>query len=91
MTKLLAIAIVCWSIFFYQTAKAHDIEEQQLAEIQEQINDMTLDIITIILQNLPAILASIEEDLLKEKEKHCWHKYPKDPDCIPKMKPMGNE
>ena len=92
MKYLITIAIIMWGAFFYTNAKAHNIEEeQQLEEIQEQINDMTLEIITIILQNLPAILESIENDLLKEKEKPCWHRYPKDPDCIPKMEPMTNE
>ena len=91
MKYLIIIASIMWGVFFYTNAKAHDIEEQQLEEIQEQINDMTLEIISIILQNLPAILESIENDLLKEKEKPCWHRYPKDPDCIPKMKPMTSE
>ena len=94
MKYLIIIASIMWGLFFYTNAKAHDIEEQQqLEEIQEQINDMTLEIITIILQNLPAILESIENDLLKgiEPKKPCWHIYPKDPDCIPKMKPMVNE
>ena len=91
MKYLITIAIIMWGAFFYTNARAHNVEEQQLEEIQEQINDMTLEIITIILQNLPAILESIENDLLKEKEKPCWHRYPKDPDCIPKMKPMTSE
>ena len=91
MKYLIIIATIMWGAFFYTNAKAHDIEEQQLEEIQEQINHMTLEIISIILENLPAILESIENDLLKEKEKPCWHRYPKDPDCIPKMKPMTSE
>ena len=94
MKYLFTIAFILWGVFFYPNAKAHDIEEeQQLEEIQEQINHMTLEIISIILENLPAILESIENDLLKEKEKEkpCWHRYPKDPDCIPKMEPMADE
>ena len=92
MKYLIIIASIMWGVFFYTNAKAHDIEkEQQLEIIQEQINDMTLEIISIILENLPAILESIENDLLKEKEKPCWHRYPKDPDCFPKMKPMADE
>ena len=91
MKYLIIIATIMWGAFFYTNAKAHNVEEQQLEEIQEQINHMTLEIISIILENLPAILESIENDLLKEKEKPCWHRYPKDPDCIPKMKPMNNE
>ena len=95
MKYILTIAIIMWGAFFYTNAKAHSIEEAKEEEkqliIQEQINDMTLEIITVILQNLPIILESIENDLLKEKEKPCWHRYPKDPDCIPKMKPMTNE
>ena len=93
MKYLIIIASIMWGAFFYTNARAHNVEEQQLEEIQEQINDMTLEIISIILENLPTILESIENDLLKEKEKekHCWHKYPKDPDCIPKMKPMADE
>ena len=91
MKYLIITAAIMWGAFFYTNAKAHNVEEQQLEEIQEQINHMTLDIISIILENLPAILQSIENDLLKEKEKKCWHKFPRDPDCIPEMKPMKNE
>ena len=91
MKYLIIIASIMWGLFFYTNAKAHDIKEKQLIEIQEQINDMTLEIITVILQNLPIILESIENDLLEGKEKHCWNRYPKDPDCIPKMEPMTNE
>ena len=93
MKYLIITAAIMWGAFFYTNAKAHTIEEEQIQEIQEQINHMTLEIITVILQNLPIILESIENDLLEgiEKEKPCWHRYPKDPDCIPKMKPMNNE
>ena len=93
MKYLIIIASIMWGVFFYTNAKAHDIEEQQLEEIQEQINHMTLDIISIILENLPAILESIENDLLKEKEKRipCWKRYPRELDCIPQMEPMTNE
>ena len=93
MLKLVTLCLVCWGIFFYQTAKAHDTEEQQLEEIQEQINHMTLDIISIILENLPVILQSIENDLLKEKEKRipCWKRIPRDYDCIPEMTPMATD
>ena len=93
MKYLIIIASIMWGVFFYTNAKAHDIEEQQLEEIQEQINHMTLDIISIILENLPAILESIENDLLKEKEKRipCWKRYPRELDCIPKMEPMTGE
>ena len=93
MKYLIIIATIMWGVFFYTNAKAHDIEEQQLEEIQEQINHMTLDIISIILENLPAILESIENDLLKEKEKRipCWKRYPRELDCIPQMEPMTGE
>ena len=93
MKYLIIIASIMWGVFFYTNAKAHDIEEQQLEEIQEQINHMTLDIISIILENLPAILESIENDLLKEKEKRipCWKRYPRELDCIPQMEPMTSE
>ena len=93
MKYLIIIASIMWGVFFYTNAKAHDIEEQQLEEIQEQINDMTLEIISIILENLPAILESIENDLLKEKEKRipCWKRIPRELDCIPKMEPMTGE
>ena len=94
MKYLITAALILWGAFFYTNAKAHDIEEeQQLEEIQEQINHMTLEIISIILENLPAILESIENDLLKEKEKRipCWKRYPRELDCIPKMEPMINE
>ena len=94
MKYLIIIASIMWGVFFYTNAKAHDIEEeQQLEIIQEQINDMTLEIISIILENLPAILESIENDLLKEKEKRipCWKRYPRELDCIPKMEPMTSE
>ena len=94
MKYLFTIALILWGVFFYTNAKAHDIEEeQQLEEIQEQINHMTLEIISIILENLPAILESIEKDLLKEKEKEipCWKRYPRELDCIPKMEPMTSE
>ena len=94
MKYLIIIASIMWGVFFYTNAKAHDIEEeQQLEIIQEQINDMTLEIISIILENLPAILESIEKDLLKEKEKEipCWKRYPRELDCIPKMEPMTSE
>ena len=94
MKYLIIIASIMWGLFFYTNAKAHDIEEQQqLEEIQEQINHMTLEIISIILENLPAILESIEKDLLKEKEKEipCWKRYPRELDCIPKMEPMTSE
>ena len=93
MKYLIIIASIMWGVFFYTNAKAHDIEEQQLEEIQEQINHMTLDIISIILENLPAILQSIENDLLKEKEKRipCWKRIPRELDCIPEMKPMSDE
>ena len=93
MKYLIIIASIMWGAFFYTNAKAHNIEEQQLEEIQEQINHMTLDIISIILENLPAILESIENDLLKEKEKRipCWKRYPRELDCIPKMEPMTSE
>ena len=94
MKYLITAALILWGAFFYTNAKAHDIEEeQQLEEIQEQINHMTLEIISIILENLPAILESIENDLLKEKEKEipCWKRYPRELDCIPKMEPMTSE
>ena len=93
MKYLIIIASIMWGVFFYTNAKAHDIEEQQLEEIQEQLNDMTLEIISIILENLPIILESIENDLLKEKEKEipCWKRIPRDLNCIPKMEPMTGE
>ena len=93
MKYLIITAAIMWGAFFYTNAKAHDIEEGQKQEIQEQINHMTLEIITIILQNLPIILESIENDLLKEKEKRipCWKRIPRDYDCIPEMTPMANE
>ena len=93
MKYLIIIATIMWGAFFYTNAKAHDIEEGQKQEIQEQINHMTLEIITIILQNLPTILESIENDLLEgiEKEKPCWKRYPRELDCIPKMEPMTGE
>ena len=93
MKYLIITAAIMWGAFFYTNAKAHTIEEQQLEEIQEQINHMTLDIISIILENLPAILESIENDLLKEKEKRipCWKRYPRELDCIPQMEPMTGE
>ena len=97
MKYLIIAATIMWGAFFYTNAKAHSIEEAKEEEkqliIQDQINDMTLEIITVILQNLPIILESIENDLLKEKEKEipCWHRWPKDTDCIPKMKPMTSE
>ena len=93
MKYLIIIATIMWGAFFYTNAKAHDIEEQQLEEIQEQINHMTLDIISIILENLPAILESIENDLLKEKEKRipCWKRIPRELDCIPEMTPMATD
>ena len=58
MKYLIIIASIMWGLFFYTNAKAHDIDKEQQI-IQEQINDMTLEIITIILQNLPTILESI--------------------------------
>ena len=93
MKYLIIIASIMWGVFFYTNARAHDIEEGQKQEIQEQINHMTLEIITIILQNLPIILESIENDLLEgiEKEKPCWKRYPRELDCIPKMEPMTGE
>ena len=97
MKYLFIAATIMWGAFFYTNAKAHSIEEAYKEEkqliIQQQINDMTLDIITIILQNLPTILESIENDLLKEKEKRipCWKRYPRELDCIPQMEPMANE
>ena len=93
MKYLIIIATIMWGAFFYTNARAHNVEEQQLEKIQEQINNMTLDIISIILENLPAILESIENDLLKEKEKRipCWKRYPRELDCIPQMEPMTGE
>ena len=93
MKYLIIIATIMWGAFFYTNARAHNVEEQQLEEIQEQINHMTLDIISIILENLPAILQSIENDLLKEKEKRipCWKRIPRDYDCIPEMTPMATD
>ena len=93
MKYLIIIASIMWGVFFYTNARAHDIEEGQKQEIQEQINHMTLEIISIILENLPIILESIENDLLKEKEKRipCWKRYPRELDCIPKMTPMVDE
>ena len=93
MKYLLIFSVIMWAAFFCTNARAHNVEEQQLEEIQEQINHMTLDIISIILENLPAILESIENDLLKEKEKRipCWKRIPRDYDCIPEMTPMANE
>ena len=94
MKYLIIIASIMWGVFFYTNAKAHDIEEeQQLEIIQEQINDMTLEIISIVLENLPAILESIENDLLEgiEKKKPCWKRYPRELDCIPQMEPMSDE
>ena len=97
MKYLIIIASIMWGAFFYTNAKAHSIEEAKEEEkqliIQEQINDMTLEIITVILQNLPLILESIENDLLKEKEKRipCWKRIPRELDCIPQMEPMTNE
>ena len=93
MKYLLTVAIIIWGVFFYTNVRAHDIDKET-QQIQEQINNMTLEIVSIILENLPAILESIEKDLLKkleEKEKKpCWRHW-KDPDCIPEMKPMINE
>jgi len=93
MKYLIITAAIMWGAFFYTNAKAHNVEEQQLEEIQEQINHMTLDIISIILENLPAILESIENDLLKEKEKRipCWKRIPRELDCIPEMTPMATD
>ena len=93
MKYLIIIATIMWGVFFYTNARAHNVEEQQLEEIQEQINHMTLDIISIILENLPAILESIENDLLKEKEKRipCWKRIPRELDCIPEMTPMATD
>ena len=93
MKYLFIIATIMWGAFFYTNAKAHNVEEQQLEEIQEQINHMTLEIISIILENLPTILESIENDLLKEKEKRipCWKRIPRDYDCIPEMTPMSTD
>ena len=93
MKYLIIIATIMWGAFFYTNAKAHNVEEQQLEEIQEQINHMTLEIISIILENLPTILESIENDLLKEKEKRipCWKRIPRDYDCIPEMTPMATD
>ena len=97
MKYLIIAATIMWGAFFYTNAKAHSIEEAKEEEkqliIQEQINDMTLEIITVILQNLPLILESIENDLLKEKEKRipCWKRIPRELDCIPEMKPMSDE
>ena len=91
MKYLIIFATIMWGVFFYTNAKAHDIKEQQLEEIQEQLNDMTLEIVTIILENLPAILESIENDLLKEKRIPCWKRIPRELDCIPKMEPMTGE
>ena len=93
MKFLIIITTIMWGVFFYTNVKAHNIEEQQLEEIQEQINHMTLDIISIILENLPVILQSIENDLLKEKEKRipCWKRIPRDYDCIPEMTPMATD
>ena len=97
MKYLIIIATIMWGAFFYTNAKAHSIEEAKEEEkqliIQEQINDMTLEIITVILQNLPIILESIENDLLKEKEKRipCWKRIPRESDCIPQMEPMTGE
>ena len=92
MKYIITVAIIIWGVFFYTNVRAHDIDKET-QQIQEQINNMTLEIVSIILENLPAILESIENDLLKEKEKEkpCWHRYPKDPDCIPKMEPMADE
>ena len=93
MKYLIIIAAVMWVAFFCTNARAHNVEEQQLEEIQEQLNDMTLEIVTIILENLPAILESIEKDLLKEKEKRipCWKRIPRELDCIPEMTPMKTD
>ena len=93
MKYLLIFAAVMWAAFFCTNARAHNVEEQQMEEIQEQINHMTLDIISIILENLPAILQSIENDLLKEKEKRipCWKRIPRELDCIPEMTPMATD
>ncbi len=93
MKYLVIFAAVMWAAFFCTNARAHNVEEQQLEEIQEQINHMTLDIISIILENLPAILQSIENDLLKEKEKRipCWKRIPRELDCIPEMTPMATD
>ena len=93
MKYLVIFAAVMWAAFFCTNARAHNVEEQQMEEIQEQINHMTLDIISIILENLPAILQSIENDLLKEKEKRipCWKRIPRELDCIPEMTPMADE
>ena len=93
MKYLIIFAAIMWAAFFCTNARAHNVEEHQLEEIQEQINHMTLDIISIILENLPAILQSIENDLLKEKEKRipCWKRIPRDYDCIPEMTPMATD
>ena len=93
MKYLLIFAAIMWAAFFCTNARAHNVEEQQMEEIQEQINHMTLDIISIILENLPVILQSIENDLLKEKEKRipCWKRIPRDYDCIPEMTPMATD
>jgi hypothetical protein len=93
MKYLIIIASIMWGVFFYTNAKAHNIEEIQKQETQVLLNDMTLDIISIILENLPIILQSIENDLLKEKGKRipCWKRIPRDYDCIPEMTPMTGE
>ena len=95
MKYLIIIATIMWGAFFYTNAKAHETDQEkfEIQMIQEQINEMTLEIITIILQNLPTILESIENDLLEgiEKKKPCWKRYPRELDCIPQMEPMTNE
>ena len=92
MKYIITVAIIIWGVFFYTNVRAHDIDKET-QQIQEQINNMTLEIVSIILENLPAILESIENDLLKEKEKRipCWKRYPRELDCIPKMEPMTSE
>ena len=37
MKYLITVAIIMWGAFFYTNARAHNVEEQQLEEIQEQI------------------------------------------------------
>ena len=95
MKYLIIIATIMWGVFFYTNARAHETDQEkfEIQMIQEQINEMTLEIITIILQNLPTILESIENDLLEgiEKKKPCWKRYPRELDCIPQMEPMTNE
>jgi len=65
MNKLLALCIVCWGIFFYQTAKANDYETATGAHIiTETIKGTDIDYQSLLSTETQKIIHQMSLDMI---------------------------